>query len=76
MVTTRITVYRYGKPVSGISVGLNWNNGIIQQGFKNASTNANGIAAIDHIWSGKATLFVNGKTQGIILVPMNMSVHL
>ena len=71
MPTSIIKVYntRYGKWEKNARVVLEW-SGWTNLGQTNpVYTDANGQAIVDHSSTGKATVYVNGKTMGSFNAP-------
>ena len=69
MLITRITVYRNDRPLSGASVSLEY-NGIAQNGFTaKFTTNADGVAYVEHTSTGRASVFINGSKKGSVFTP-------
>lgn len=69
MVTTRIEVYRNGKPAKNIKVCLEY-TGFTQMGFtKNFYTNSEGVAYVEHSSTGRANVYLNGIKKGSLTTP-------
>lgn len=76
MPTSRITVYRNGKPFPGASVSLEY-TGFTQMGFtKKFTTNSSGVAFVEHSSTGRATIYVNGQSQKSMNTPGEEVVYL
>lgn len=76
MATSRITVYRNGKPLVGASVSLEY-SGFTQMGFtKKFTTNREGVAYVEHSSTGKAKIYVNGSSQRSMNTPGEEAVYL
>lgn len=69
MATTRIEVYKNGKPAKNISVCLEY-TGFTQMGFtKKFYTNSDGVAYVEHSSTGKANVYLNGNKKGSLMTP-------
>ena len=78
--TTKVTVYKNGKPQKGYKVSLQFTGGVLSGGFTdNFYTNASGTAYVKHVGKGKVKVYVDGnwskhKTKG--RAPGRIDVHL
>lgn len=76
MPTSKVTVYRNGKPASNIKITLEY-TGLSQSGFTTpAYTNSSGIATINHSSTGKATIYVNGSSRRSMNTPGSDIIYL
>jgi hypothetical protein len=76
MATSKVTIYRNQVPASGVRVSLEF-NGLFQSGFTpNYYTDDDGVAIIEHVSTGKATVYVNGEAKEKMRVPGDLLINL
>jgi 5-hydroxyisourate hydrolase-like protein (transthyretin family) len=76
MSTSKIIVYRNGRPAQNIKVSLEY-TGFTQSGFTQAHyTNSDGIAHVEHSSTGTAHVYLNGSKKGSMSTPGTESFYL
>lgn len=76
MPTSIVKVYsnKRGKWIRGAKVVLSWNSLANQGQSKPIYTDDNGVAEISHSSTGKATIYIDGKTIGTMKTPNSKTV--
>ena len=69
MATSKVQVFKYGKPSKGVKVVLEF-TGLHNMGFTNSFyTNSDGNAHIDHSSTGPAKVYLDGRCVGSMNTP-------
>ncbi len=69
MAISKVTIYRNQTPARGVRISLEY-NGLFQSGFtSNYYTNDEGVAYIENVSTGKATVYINGESNRTMMTP-------